>query len=100
MQTLAGIEDTVRGQLLEHVGSEIGVFYRNEQRHAPWTPPDAQVNYAYYQAEGIPIDSGSVESTVKQIGRRIKISGAEWERRNVPQVLKQRSAYLHGQFSK
>ena len=58
------------------------------------------VNYAYYQAKGISIGSGAVESTVKQIGRRIKLSGAQWEKDNVPQVLKQRSAYLNGQFSK
>lgn len=58
------------------------------------------VNYAYYQAEGISIGSGAVESTVKQLGRRIKISGAQWDSRNVPQVLKHRSAYLNGQFSK
>jgi hypothetical protein len=58
------------------------------------------VNYAYYQAEGISIGSGAVESTVKQIGRRIKISGAQWEEKNIPQVLKQRSAYLNGQFSR
>ena len=58
------------------------------------------VNYAYCQAEGVPIGSGAVESTVKQIGRRLKISGAQWERKNVPQVLKHRSAYLNGQFSK
>lgn len=58
------------------------------------------VNYGYYQAEGISIGSGTIESTVKQIGRRIKISGAQWHKDNVPQVLKQRSAYLNGQFSK
>ncbi|MEM6437804.1 MAG: ISKra4 family transposase [Cyanobacteria bacterium P01_D01_bin.115] len=57
------------------------------------------VNYAYCQSEGIPIGSGAVESTVKQIGRRIKISGAQWERKNVPQILKHRCAYLNGQFS-
>lgn len=57
------------------------------------------VNYAYYQAEGVSIGSGHVESTVKQIARRVKISGAQWESVNVPQVLKQRSAYLNGQFS-
>jgi hypothetical protein len=34
------------------------------------------VNYAYYQTEGISIGSGEIESTVKQIGRRMKISGA------------------------
>lgn len=58
------------------------------------------VNYGYYQAEGISIGSGAIESTVKQIGRRVKISGAQWDKDNVPQVLKHRSAYLNGQFSK
>ena len=58
------------------------------------------INYAYYQAEGISIGSGAVESTIKQMSRRMKLSGAQWERDNVPQVLKQRSAYLNGQFSK
>jgi hypothetical protein len=57
------------------------------------------VNYAYYQAEGISIGSGAIESTIKQIGRRIKLSGAQWERSNVPQVLSQRCAYLNGQLS-
>jgi len=57
------------------------------------------VNYGYYQAEGIYIGSGAIESTVKQIGRRVKISGAQWDKDNVPQVLKQRCAYLNGHFS-
>lgn len=57
------------------------------------------VNYDYFQAEGITIGSGGIESTVKQIGRRIKISGAQWKRENVPQVLKHRCAYLNGYFS-
>ena len=58
------------------------------------------VNYGYYQAEGISIGSGAVESTVKQFGQRLKLSGAQWEKDNVSQVLKHRSAYLNGQFSK
>jgi hypothetical protein len=58
------------------------------------------VNYSYYQDEGISIGSGAIESTVKQIGRRIKISGAQWNQDNVPQVLKQRCAYLNGLLSK
>jgi hypothetical protein len=58
------------------------------------------VNYAYYQAEGISIGSGEIESTVKQIGRRIKISGAQWDEDNVQQVLRQRCAYLNGYFSR
>lgn len=69
------------------------IAYLNKHRHRI-------VNYSYYQAEGISIGSGMIESTLKQIGRRIKISGAQWEKDNVPQVLKQRSAYLNGQFSK
>jgi hypothetical protein len=57
------------------------------------------INYAYFQAEGISIGSGAVESTVKQIGARIKLSGAQWKSENVPQVLLHRCAYLNGQFS-
>lgn len=57
------------------------------------------VNYAYFQAEGISIGSGTIESTVKQIGARIKLSGAQWKSENVPQVLLHRCAYLNGQFS-
>ena len=54
------------------------------------------INYSYYQAEKIcAIASGAVESTVKQIDRRLKISGAQWNQENVPQVLKHRCAYLN-----
>jgi hypothetical protein len=54
------------------------------------------VNYDYYQAESIcSIASGAVESTVKQIDRRLKISGAQWKPENVSQVLKHRCAYLN-----
>jgi hypothetical protein len=55
------------------------------------------VNYAYYQAEGISsIGSGAVESAIKQIGRRIKISGAKWNFGSVNQILGVRCAYLNG----
>ncbi|RUT01528.1 hypothetical protein DSM106972_066250 [Dulcicalothrix desertica PCC 7102] len=55
------------------------------------------VNYAYYQAEGISsIGSGAVESAIKQIGRRIKISGAKWNIGSVNQILGVRCAYLNG----
>ena len=58
------------------------------------------INYEYYQSEQIcSIGSGAVESTVKQIDRRTKISGAQWKRENVPQVLAQRCAYLNGLLS-
>jgi len=54
--------------------------------------------YGYLQKQGLTIGSGSVESTIKQIGRRVKISGAQWHRNNVAQVLKHRCAYLNGYF--
>ena len=58
------------------------------------------INYEYYQAEQIcSIGSGSVESAVKQVDRRTKISGAQWKRENVPQVLAHRCAYLNGLLS-
>lgn len=57
------------------------------------------VNYSYLQAEGISIGSGTIESTVKQVGARIKLSGAQWKAQNVPQALLHRCAYLNGQFS-
>lgn len=58
------------------------------------------LNYQQLQAEKIcSIGSGAVESTVKQIDRRVKISGAQWLAKNVPQVLAQRCAYLNGCFS-
>ena len=54
------------------------------------------INYEYYQFEGIcSIGSGAIESTIKQIDRRTKISGAQWKAENVPQVLAQRCAYLN-----
>ena len=56
-------------------------------------------NYYYFQCEGIPIGSGAVESLVKQIDRRVQISGAQWNSQNLPQVLNQRCAYLNGYFS-
>jgi hypothetical protein len=59
--------------------------------------PARIVNYHYYQSNKIcSIGSGAVESAIKQIGRRIKISGAQWNEQNVPQVLAHRVAYLNG----
>jgi hypothetical protein len=58
---------------------------------------DRIINYKYYQAEQLcSIGSGSVESAIKQIGARVKISGAQWNADNVNQVLLNRCAYLNG----
>lgn len=57
------------------------------------------VNYHYYLEEQISsIGSGVIESAVKQIGRRVKISGAQWEPKNVNNILSTRCAYLNGIF--
>lgn len=64
--------------------------YLNKHRHRI-------VNYSYYSEEKIcSVASGAVESAVKQIDRRTKISGAQWLQENVPQVLAHRCAYLNG----
>lgn len=56
-------------------------------------------DYCQYQQQGICIGSGAVESTIKRIGQRIKLSGAQWKLENVNQVLRQRCAYLNLDFA-
>lgn len=76
----------------QHERVDTFIAYLNKHRHRI-------VNYSYFQAEGISIGSGTIESTVKQIGARIKLSGAQWKAGNVSQVLLHRCAYLNGTFS-
>ncbi len=58
------------------------------------------INYSYYQAEELcSIGSGAVESAIKQIGARIKISGAQWNIESVNRILGVRCAYLNGLFA-
>lgn len=56
------------------------------------------VPYDVYQRMGIAIGSGAVESVVKRIGARIKLSGAQWSRENVGKMLRLRCAYLNRAF--
>ena len=59
------------------------------------------INYETLSLDGIcPIGSGAVESGIKQIGRRIKISGASWKSEHVGQVLAPSCAYLNGLIGK
>ncbi len=62
------------------------------RKHREWI-----VDYQQQQQDSS-IGSGSVESTVKQLGRRIQISGAQWKAENINQVLRQRCAYLDGRL--
>ena len=87
------VDETLdRLRSITHPHVENFINYLNKHRHRI-------INYEYYQLEGISIGSGAVESTVKQIAARIKIAGAQWKSDNVPQVLRQRCAYLNGEFS-
>ena len=55
------------------------------------------INYSYYQSEELcSIGSGAVESAIKQIGVRLKISGAQWNVGSVNHILSVRCAYLNG----
>lgn len=77
--------------LQECKGKQVANFCAYLRKHRPRI-----VNYEYYQREQIcSIGSGAVESALKQIDRRTKISGAQWKQENVPQVLAHRCAYLN-----
>ena len=59
------------------------------------------INYEVFQRDKIcSIGSGAVESGIKQIARRIKISGASWKSEHIGQVLAHRCAYLNGLIGK
>jgi hypothetical protein len=58
------------------------------------------INYHYFQQEQIcSIGSGAVESAVKQISQRVKLTGAQWRRENVTQILQLRCTYLNGKLA-
>jgi ribosomal protein L20A (L18A) len=58
------------------------------------------INYLYYQVESISsLGSGTVESLIKQIGTRVKLSRAQWNIESVSSILSLRCAYLNGQLS-
>ncbi len=63
------------------------------------TPEKQQALQEHIQAIAKILYEGSVESAVKQVDRRTKISGAQWKQENVPQVLAHRCAYLNGLLS-
>ena len=79
--------------LAEFKGSQRKVvvnFQKYVEKHSERIP-----DYGLYQDLGICIGSGSVESKIKQIGARLKITGAQWNAQNVSQILKLRCAYLN-----
>ncbi len=69
--------------------------FQNYLRKHRFRIPD----YQLYQELGICIGSGSVESWIKQVASRIKIVGAQWNPKNVTQMLRLRCAYLNKDVS-
>jgi len=62
-------------------------YLHKHRQRIPW--------YEHYQKLGIPIGSGDVESKIKQVGNRVKLSGARWKRENISLILRLRCAYLN-----
>jgi hypothetical protein len=87
------VEDAIAefNQLNKKEAKNFQNYLRKHQSRIP--------DYQLYQQLNICIGSGSVESWIKQIGSRIKIIGAQWNRNNVPQILKLRCAYLNGDIN-
>jgi hypothetical protein len=80
--------------MLEQVSPKIAFFYqtshRDRKRQRTSSQKRCRENYSH---------RGAVESAVKQIGKRLKISGAQWKLENVPRMLQLRCAYLNGQLT-
>jgi hypothetical protein len=53
-----------------------------------------RMHYARYRQEGLPIMSSLIESTVKQIGRRVKGSEKFWTEEGAEALLQRRADYL------
>ncbi len=69
--------------------------FQNYLRKHRFRIPD----YQLYQELNICIGSGSVESWIKQVASRVKIIGAQWNSKNVSQILRLRCAYLNRSIS-
>ena len=56
------------------------------------------VNYDYFQSccGFAPLVQVQLSLPFEQVDRRLQISGAQWNREHVPQVLEHRCAYLNG----
>lgn len=67
-----------------HVGRALTYFQNNA----------VHMNYPTYRQQGLPITSAHIESTVKQINRRVKGTEKFWERETSEAVLQLRADYL------
>jgi hypothetical protein len=84
--------------------SELGLPEKNDAAHSPRRLIDEAltylrnhqdfVHYAEYRRQGLPITSSLMESTVKQIGRRVKGTEKFWSEAGSDQMLQLRADYL------
>lgn len=87
-----GQVDSAKALFTKSLGKQVKNFLAYLDKHR-----SRIVNYSYYQAEQLcSIGSGAVESAIKQIGVRIKLSGAQWHVASVNHILSVRCAYLNG----
>jgi hypothetical protein len=88
-----------QGHLEEATALFVNLTKKSAQNFINYLKKHSQriINYQDFSSEGLcSIGSGAVESAVKQIGKRLKISGAQWKLENVPRMLQLRAAYLNG----
>ena len=83
------IDDAIA--LFDNLQKKQAINFQNYLRKHRFRIPD----YQLYQELGICIGSGSVESWIKQIASRLKIVGAQWNPKNVSQMLRLRCCYLN-----
>ena len=70
-------------------------FVKHLQKHR-----QRLINYQEVQLQQrSSIGSGAVESAVKQINKRLQLTGAQWKWDSVPHILRLRCAYLNGQLA-
>jgi len=55
---------------------------------------EKRMNYPHYRRLGLPISSAAVESTIKQVNRRVKGSEKFWASGGAEAMLQLRAAYL------
>ncbi|MCT7964695.1 ISKra4 family transposase [Laspinema sp. D1] len=79
-------------QYKSHQASKLGAYLTKHQGRI--------INYNEAQEEQIcSIGSGAVESAVKQIDKRLKLAGAQWNSQNINKILGLRCAYLNGSLA-
>jgi len=97
-----GKEFLWKGQVDETISLFKGCRLKQAQNFSAYLEKHSAriVNYEELSKEKVcSIGSGAVESAVKQIDRRLKISGSQWLMENVNQMLKLRCAYLNDLLS-